>query len=254
MGRSNAQGPTDYSESESSTLLCLYTRAGTPLGHTYSEGATWVQVTGHPEKQAKKPRTAGSQLPACNGPHNRRPVGHASQYRVSSCEGTQAAGLGKIEEICSHPQERQGKIGPREARLRKRWAAEEHRMAKIAGESQSRCCSVEHACSNGTDEVPPHVCTTPQEHAVLCTRGFVCSASGEGTAHGVNLYENMAAAFCQNEAAGRTHTPSKKDENLKHNVSTACRPRMFQIALFKGFLNLPHIPPPPPRGTHNGHK
>ena len=38
------------------------------------------------------------------GPHNRRPVGHASQHRVGACEGSHAAGLGKIEAICSHPQ------------------------------------------------------------------------------------------------------------------------------------------------------
>ena len=35
------------------------------------------------------------------------------------------------------------------------------------------------------------------------------------------------------------------EKNLKHVVSTACRPRMFQIALFKGFSNIPHTPPPP---------
>ena len=40
------------------------------------------------------------------------------------------------------------------------------------------------------------------------------------------------------------HTPSKKDENLKHTVSAACRPRVFQIALFKGFVNIPHTTPP----------
>ena len=34
MGRSKAQGTADYSESESSPLLSLSTRAGTPLGHT----------------------------------------------------------------------------------------------------------------------------------------------------------------------------------------------------------------------------
>ena len=33
-GWSNTQGPTDYSKSESSPLLSLSTRAGTPLGHT----------------------------------------------------------------------------------------------------------------------------------------------------------------------------------------------------------------------------
>ena len=38
---------------------------------------------------------------------------------------------------------------------------------------------------------------------------------------------------------------SKKDRNLKHAVSTASRPGVFRIALFKGFLKIPHIPPPP---------
>ena len=42
-----------------------------------------------------------------------------------------------------------------------------------------------------------------------------------------------------------TQASSKTDENLRHNVSLACRPGVFQIALFKGFLNIPHIPLPP---------
>ena len=37
---------------------------------------------------------------------------------------------------------------------------------------------------------------------------------------------------------------SKTDETLKHVASTACEPRVFQTALFKGFPNIPHIPPP----------
>ena len=45
-----------------------------------------------------------------------------------------------------------------------------------------------------------------------------------------------------------TQALSETDENLKHVVSTACRPRVFQIALFKGFPNIPHIPPL--RDTH----
>ena len=43
-----------------------------------------------------------------------------------------------------------------------------------------------------------------------------------------------------------TQATSKKDKNLQHTVSTTCRPRVFQIALFEGFPNIPHIPPPPP--------
>ena len=41
------------------------------------------------------------------------------------------------------------------------------------------------------------------------------------------------------------------DENLKHIGSIACRPKAFQIALIKGFPNMPHIPPPP-YGTRSG--
>ena len=41
-----------------------------------------------------------------------------------------------------------------------------------------------------------------------------------------------------------THTRYKTDKNLKHTVSTACRPGVFQVALFKGFPNIPHIPLP----------
>ena len=33
----------------------------------------------------------------------------------------------------------------------------------------------------------------PPERALLCAKGF-CGASGEATARGVNLYEDMAAA------------------------------------------------------------
>ena len=46
---------------------------------------------------------------------------------------------------------------------------------------------------------------------------------------------------------------SKTNEDLKYFVSTACRPRMFQIVLFKGFPNTPHVPPPPYE-TLTGHK
>jgi len=39
-----------------------------------------------------------------------------------------------------------------------------------------------------------------------------------------------------------TQAPSETGNNLKHVVSTACRPRVFQIALFKGFPNVPTYP------------
>ena len=48
-----------------------------------------------------------------------------------------------------------------------------------------------------------------------------------------------------------TQAPSETD-NLKHVVSTACRPGVFQIALFKGVPNTPYIPPP--YETPSGHK
>ena len=41
-----------------------------------------------------------------------------------------------------------------------------------------------------------------------------------------------------------TQALSKAEKNLKHVVSTACKPGVFRIALFKGFPNMPHIPPP----------
>ena len=42
-----------------------------------------------------------------------------------------------------------------------------------------------------------------------------------------------------------THAPSETDENIRHVVSPASRPGVFQIALFKGFPDIPHIPLPP---------
>ena len=42
-----------------------------------------------------------------------------------------------------------------------------------------------------------------------------------------------------------TQASSEMDENIRHVVSPACRPGVFQIALFKGFPNIPHIPLPP---------
>ena len=50
------------------------------------------------------------------------------------------------------------------------------------------------------------------------------------------------------------HVPSKTEEDLKHTVSTACRPGVFRMAVFKGFPNILNIPPPPPYGTQRGHK
>ena len=88
------------------------------------------------------------------------------------------------------------------------------------------------------------------ERALLRTRGF-SGASGEATARGVNLYEDMELP-ADKRRQWEAHVPSKTDENVKHTVSTTCRPRVFRIALFKGFPNVPHIPPPVGHtvGTH----
>jgi hypothetical protein len=50
------------------------------------------------------------------------------------------------------------------------------------------------------------------------------------------------------------HTPSILDKILPHIISSACRSGVFQIALFKGFSNIPHIPPPLPYRILTGHK
>ena len=66
-----------------------------------SGGAEWVQVTWHPAKQAKKPRTAGSQQPACN---------HKEHQILSTAEATAFANQfwdrkGKLKNyVTSHKQ------------------------------------------------------------------------------------------------------------------------------------------------------
>ena len=73
-----------------------------------SGGAEWMLVARHwPGSRAKKPLTAGLQQPACTHKEHQivgLPMGHTSQHGVGACESTQAAGLGKIEELCSHSQ------------------------------------------------------------------------------------------------------------------------------------------------------
>ena len=83
----------------------------------------------------------------------------------------------------------------------------------------------------------------PPGRALLRAKGF-CGASGEATACGPNLYEDMAAACEQKEAASNSCTVrnGRKSQNV---VSPASRPGVFQIALFKGFSDIPHIPLPP---------
>ena len=68
-----------------------------------------------------------------------------------------------------------------------------------------------------------HTHCAPPKRALLLTKGF-CGAS--------------------KKRQQATHEPSKTNENLKDVVNTACRPRVFQIAHFKGFPNIPHIPTP----------
>ena len=98
---------------------------------------------------------------------------------------------------------------------------------------------------------------------------------GVGMARGVNLYADMVhgtprpappqgrrspatpwgrtrgVAEVDKKRHQATQAASKTEENLKLVVSTACRPRVFQIALFRGIPNIPRIPRPPEhsRGT-----
>ena len=86
-----------------------------PLTHkrARSGGAEWVQVIRHePGSRAKKPRTSRSQPPACS--HKEHAIlttaeatAFAAQFwdrRLGASEGTEVAGLAKIEEICPCPQ------------------------------------------------------------------------------------------------------------------------------------------------------
>ena len=83
------------------------------------------------------------------------------------------------------------------------------------------------------------VCThfSPPESALLQTKGLR-GASGDATPRGENLYMDMLAACCQNQSANNIGI-AQKGQNVKHTVSTTFRPRVFQIALFKGFPNVP---------------
>ena len=40
------------------------------------------------------------------------------------------------------------------------------------------------------------------------------------------------------------HASPKMDKILHHVVSSACKPKVFQIAFFKGSPSIPHNPPP----------
>ena len=68
-----------------------------------SAGENWVRVTRQPDPRAKKPRTGGSQQPACDHAEhdNRWSLGNASEFRVGTGKEPQVAGLAKAEKICS---------------------------------------------------------------------------------------------------------------------------------------------------------
>ena len=57
------------------------------------------------------------------------------------------------------------------------------------------------------------------------------------------VHTNMALPVDKTRQRATLSLP-KTDKNLEHIVSTACKPGVFRIPLFKGFLNIPHIPPP----------
>ena len=83
-----------------------------------------------------------------------------------------------------------------------------------------------------------HPVCTPRASPFACQRFLWCIG---GSNSSIDKRRQQAA-----------HTQYKTDENLSHVVNTACRPRVFQVALCKGFLNLPYIPPPPLLGHSAG--
>ena len=85
----------------------------------------------------------------------------------------------------------------------------------------------------------------PPERALFRTKGF-CGASGDATARGVDLYDDMVAACLQKQAESNTGiVQNGRKSQIASTASTASRPGVFRIALFKGFPNIPHIPLPP---------
>ena len=81
---------------------------------------------------------------------------------------------------------------------------------------------------------------TPPERALLRVKGF-CGASGEATACGVNLYEDMSCLLTKR--GSKQHKHRSKWTKIS-DMSSVQQTWVFQIALFKGFPNIPHIPLP----------
>ena len=86
------------------------------------------------------------------------------------------------------------------------------------------------------DRIPPPPLPFARQRLLWCIRGSNSPWHEFVRRHG--------SCLLKKEAASNTCTVRNK-QNLKHVVSTACRPRVFQIALFKGFPNIPQIPLPP---------
>ena len=89
------------------------------------------------------------------------------------------------------------------------------------------------------------------ERALFRTKGFR-GASGEAAARCKNLYVHMVSGCGQNKAATGTCTIQTGHNSPPYRPS-ACSPGVVQIALFKGFSNVPTCPPPP-YSTLSGHK
>ena len=105
------------------------------------------------------------------------------------------------------------------------------------------------ACASGFLASNPHPGCTPRACSFANQRFLRCIWGCNST---LREFVSGYGGCLMKKRQQATQAPSKKDKNLKHTVSTACRPRVFQIALFKGFPNIPHIPPP--YGTHSGRK
>ena len=58
---------------------------------------------------------------------------------------------------------------------------------------------------------------------------------------------------CLSKKRGKKqHRHRPKRTKILNMPRVQCRVGVFQIVLFKGFLNIPHIPPPPPMGDSAG--
>ena len=91
-----------------------------------------------------------------------------------------------------------------------------------------------------TDNTPDNVCVYNWQTA--STWGRQCPQSTDRNSYG--LWANGVNGFVRRHGSCLLTKGGSKQHRHRHIVSTACRPRVFQIALFKGFPNIPHIPPP----------